>query len=199
MNSSCHEKVVRGNPLVSEVEELAHTRISECYQCGKCTAGCPAADRMELTPNQVIRLLQLEDPEPALRSNAIWVCVSCQTCSTRCPKSVDCAGVMDALRQLAIAQGKAPESARRTWLFLRAFLDNVRRNGRVHELDLVRRFKTSTFLRELNVPFLFKDAMLGPKMFRRGKLHLAARRARDRALVNRIFERCERREGEAGQ
>jgi heterodisulfide reductase subunit C len=66
------------SPL-SIVNELAHTRVQDCYQCGKCTAGCPAAQRMDLSPNQLVRLVQAGQLERALRSEAIWQCVSCQT------------------------------------------------------------------------------------------------------------------------
>ena len=75
------------------------------------------------------------------------------TCSTRCPKSVDCAGVMDALRQLAVEQGDGLRRQRlRTVLFQQAFLDNIRRNGRLSELELIGAFKTKAFLEDWSVP-----------------------------------------------
>jgi heterodisulfide reductase subunit C2 len=172
------------------VEELAHARVHDCYQCGKCSAGCPVVERMDSLPNQVLRLLQLERIERAVASGAIWECVSCMTCSTRCPKAVDCAGLMDALRQLSIEHGLASPAQRRTILFQQAFLDNIRRNGRLAELELVRKFKTQGFLDDLSVPHLFKDALLGPQLLRRGKLPLRSRRVKDRKLVGRIFARC---------
>jgi hypothetical protein len=84
------------------------------------------------------------------------------TCTTRCPKAVDCAGLMDALRQLSIEHGLASPAQRRTILFQQAFLDNFRRNGPLAELELVRKFKTQGFLDDLSLPQLFKDALLGP-------------------------------------
>lgn len=172
------------------VNQLAHTRVQDCYQCGKCTAGCPAAERMDLSPNQLVRMVQAGQLDRALRAEALWQCVSCQTCTTRCPKSVNCAGVLDALRQIAVERSVEAPAQRRTTLFLKAFLQNVRRNGRVNELELVGQFKTSVFLKDLNVPFLMKDAMLGPKMMGKGKLHLKGEKVRDRELVGRIFDRC---------
>jgi heterodisulfide reductase subunit C len=164
--------------------------LADCYQCGKCTAGCPVAVRMDMMPNQLVRLAQLGQVERASSANAIWECVSCQTCTTRCPKSVDCAGVMDSLRQLSIERA-APSSARnRTVLFHKAFLRNIRRNGRLNELELVGAFKASVFLKDLEIPFLFKDAMLAPRMKARGKLKLTGAKVRDRELLGRIFERC---------
>lgn len=172
------------------INQLAHTRVQDCYQCGKCTAGCPAAERMDLSPNQLVRLVQAEQLDRALRAESLWQCVSCQTCTTRCPKSVNCAGVLDALRQIAVERGVEAPAQRRTTMFLKAFLQNVRRNGRVNELELVGQFKTSVFMKDLNVPFLMKDALLGPKMMGKGKLHLKGEKARDRELVGRIFDRC---------
>jgi len=172
------------------VEQLADTHVGDCYQCGKCSAGCPVSETMDVLPNQVLRLVQLGRIEKALRCEAIWKCVSCMTCSARCPKSVECAGVMDALRQLAWEQGTVSEARRRTVLFQQAFLDNIRRNGRLRELELVGVFKSRAFFRDGNVRLLLKDALLAPKLARRGKLHLAGGRVKDRALVGRIFDRC---------
>lgn len=169
-------------------DETLHAE--DCYQCGKCTAGCPIAPQMDLMPNQVVRLVQLGHEERAMASEAIWLCVSCQTCSARCPKSVDCAGVMDRLRQMSIERSAAAPAQRRTILFQKAFLRNIRRNGRLNELELVRDFKTSSLLAELDIPFLFKDAALAPKMRARGKLKLRGGSVRDRGVVDRIFARC---------
>jgi len=175
----------------STVEQLAHARLRDCYQCGKCSAGCPAAERMDLQPNQLIRLVQLGRVEKAMRAGAIWECVSCMTCTTRCPKAVDCAAVLDALRQLAAQWDAVPPAYRRTLLFQQAFLDNIRRNGRLAELELVRSFKTRAFLGDLNLPLLMKDALLAPKLLKRGKLHLRPGKVKDCGIVERIFQRCQ--------
>lgn len=175
---------------VSTDDLATRTGVSSCYQCGKCTAGCPVADRMDIVPNQIIRLVQLGFEDRAIRAESIWQCVSCQTCTARCPQSVDCAGVMDALRQLSLVRNAAAPSQQRTVIFQKAFLQNVRRNGRLNELELVGMFKTSAFLADLNLPFLFKNAMLAPELTRRGKLHLNGTRVKDRDVVARIFDRC---------
>ncbi len=146
---------------------------------------------MDLLPNQLIRLVQLGRVEKALRAEAIWECVSCMTCTSRCPKAVDCAGVLDALRQLAAQHGLVPASQHRTLVFQQAFLDNIRRNGRLAELELVGHFKTKAFLGDLNLPLLMKDAFLAPKLLKRGKLHLLPGKVKDRAVVERIFQRCQ--------
>jgi heterodisulfide reductase subunit C2 len=172
------------------IERIAGTDVRDCYQCGKCSAGCPLAEHMDLLPHQLVRLVQMGRIDRALRSEAIWKCVSCMTCSTRCPKSVDCAGVIDALRQLAVEQGVASEERLRTVLFQQAFLDNIRRNGRLCELELIGMFKTKAFFKDKSLPLLFKDAMLAPQLIKRRKFHPRGERVRDRNVVRRIFERC---------
>jgi heterodisulfide reductase subunit C2 len=175
----------------TSVEELAHTDVSQCYQCGKCSAGCPMAEKMDVLPNRLIRLVQRGEIAKAAASEAVWLCVSCLTCTTRCPKSVDCAAVMDALRQIAVEKDLVAPTMRRTVFFQREFLRNIKRNGRLNELSLVMRFKLGAFLRDRSVPLLMKDSLLAPRMYKRGKLHLRSRGVRDLGVVERIFERCQ--------
>ncbi|MEE9618018.1 MAG: 4Fe-4S dicluster domain-containing protein [Anaerolineae bacterium] len=94
---------VRG-PFVRQVEEISGQDLLACNQCGKCSAGCPVVAAMDILPNQVIRMAQL-GMEEVLESNTIWICASCLTCSTRCPKGVDVPRLMEALRQSALRQG----------------------------------------------------------------------------------------------
>jgi heterodisulfide reductase subunit C len=94
---------VRG-PFVARVEEISGQDLLSCNQCGKCSAGCPVVAAMDLLPSQVIRMAQL-GMEDVLESNTIWICASCLTCATRCPKGVDLPRLMEALRQIALRQG----------------------------------------------------------------------------------------------
>ena len=175
---------------VAGAEVLGRPAISKCYQCGKCTAGCPVASRMEIVPNQIIRLLQLGRDDIALSNSSIWRCVSCLTCSARCPKLVDCAAMMDALRERSLQLGKVASEAETTVSFQKAFLNNIRQNGRLDELQLIARFKTEVAFRTLRPAVLFKDAALAPQLRKRKKLHLSAGRVADRELVGRIYARC---------
>jgi heterodisulfide reductase subunit C len=173
------------------IGQLAQTNLPDCYQCGKCSAGCPTGHHMDVMPNQLIRLVQLGHTDRALRSEAIWQCVSCQTCSSRCPKLVECAAVLDALRQLAIERGQASSLQKRNWLFQQAFLNNIRRNGRLNELELIGVFKSRAFTSDWSIPGLLKDSLLGPQLMKRGKFHLRGEKVQDRQVVRRIFDRCQ--------
>ena len=91
--------------VIAEIKAISGQDVRACYQCGKCTAGCPLASAMDLMPNQILRLLQLGEHEEVLKSRTIWQCASCLTCAARCPKDVDPARVMDALRTLLMRRG----------------------------------------------------------------------------------------------
>jgi heterodisulfide reductase subunit C len=148
------------------------------------------AAAVDLAPNQVVRALQLGNFKEAMTSDAIWACVSCQTCSTRCPQSVDCASIMDALREVSLQRGLASPELKAVVAFQQAFLNNIRRNGRLDEIELIAEFKLRALPSERSLRFLFKDAGLAPQLQKRRKLHLRGERVKDRAVVRRIFERC---------
>ncbi|HEC34554.1 MAG TPA: 4Fe-4S dicluster domain-containing protein [Chloroflexi bacterium] len=90
--------------FVRDVEEISGQDLLACNQCGKCSAGCPVAAAMDLLPSQAIRLAQL-GMEEVLQSRTIWVCASCLTCVTRCPKGVDLPRLMEALREISLRVG----------------------------------------------------------------------------------------------
>ena len=90
------------NAFITKVQRLSGQNLMACYQCGKCSAGCPMASYMDILPNQIIRLAQLGFEEELLNSKAIWMCASCLACNTRCPKGVRIAEVIEALRQIEL-------------------------------------------------------------------------------------------------
>jgi len=148
-------------PLSKTVLDDIGQNIFRCYQCVKCTSGCPLADQFDLTPNQIMRSLQLNEPS-ILESKAIWLCASCQTCASRCPQDINVTGVMDLLRIEAGKRGippAVPDVQRFHWLFMK-FIKHL---GRVPELIFVLVYK---ILR--GKPFA--DAGIGLRMFKKGKL-----------------------------
>jgi len=94
------------NELVNKVHEISGQNVFECYQCGNCSSGCPVVDYMDITPNQVMKLSQYGSIEEILKSETIWVCSTCLQCSTRCPKGIDVAKVMEAFRTINLRNGE---------------------------------------------------------------------------------------------
>jgi len=92
------------NDLVRKIEEISGQDLLACYQCGKCSAGCPAAFAMDMLPSQVIRYAQLGLVERVLASDTPWFCAACQTCYARCPKGVDLARIMEAMREIILQE-----------------------------------------------------------------------------------------------
>lgn len=91
---------------VQTIKDSSLQKIMNCYQCGKCTAGCPVADYMDIVPNEMMRLVMLGEIEKLLSSKAIWLCTSCFQCGTRCPKGIEVHRVFEALRSIALREGK---------------------------------------------------------------------------------------------
>lgn len=179
----------KSSSLAEAVSRLAGVDVSKCYQCGKCTAGCPMAAYMDITPNRIIHLVQTGDTaaaEKVLSCGAIWACAGCLTCTQRCPQKVDLAGVIDALRETSLDAGKVSPERKKVLAFHKAFLQTVRKTGLMSEMALVRRYKTAT-------KDLFSDVMLAPKMFLRGKLPLRSHKIKGRREIAAIFERCSKR------
>jgi heterodisulfide reductase subunit C len=105
MRVNISQKKVR-DAFVAKVEELSGQKILACYQCGKCSAGCPAVAEMDILPNQVIRYVQLGLKDELLKSESCWACASCLTCNARCPKGIKIAEVMEAVRQILLRKRK---------------------------------------------------------------------------------------------
>lgn len=90
------------NDFVKKVEEISGQSLLSCNQCGKCSAGCPMSFAMDFLPNQVIRLVQLGLEEDIAGSKTVWICASCFICTVRCPRGVDLAKVMEAVRLITL-------------------------------------------------------------------------------------------------
>ncbi len=105
MRTRLSQKKIKDD-FVKKIEELSGQKLLACYQCGKCSAGCPAVSEMDILPNQVIRFAQLGLKDELLESKSVWVCASCYTCNVRCPKGIKIAEVMEAVRQILLRKRK---------------------------------------------------------------------------------------------
>jgi heterodisulfide reductase subunit C len=163
-------------PSVTDFAEAIRDATGEdvrrCYQCAKCTAGCPNA------------FAQLGLKDIVLRASAIWLCVGCETCTARCPRDIDVARVMKGFCEMAVREGVRPAEPRvRT--FHEEFLRSVQAHGRCHELGMMAALKLKT-----RDPFT--DMGLGMSLFSKGKLSLLPHRVRDLPAVRKLFRSREK-------
>ena len=168
--------------FLEEAKRRSGEDLSLCYQCLKCTAGCPTAPHMDFRPNNIVRMIQMGMKDQVLRSHAIWLCVSCETCGTRCPNKIDIGALMDALREMAVEE-KVPAAERNIHLLHEAFIESIRRGGRVHEATMLIEYK-------LRSRDFFTDLLPGMVMFLKGKIPLLPTLIKGRGEIKRIFERC---------
>lgn len=122
--------------FTKEVEKRLDLDTSLCYQCGKCTAGCPVAYLMDHPPNQIIHLVQLGMKEKVLESRSIFLCVTCGICSERCPREVKIAELMNGLKGIAKEEGYGKKESEIV-IFDKVFLEIIREHGRLFEAELV--------------------------------------------------------------
>lgn len=152
---------VEKRTLAEEVKHHTGSNPYLCYQCVKCSSGCPVAEHMDLQPHQVMRSIQFDD-EKVLEAETPWICAACVTCTTRCPQGIDVAGVMDVLRIEVRKHGIKPPVPE-VELFTQVFLRIIGTTGRLYEAGLMGAMNMLT-LRPL------KDMDLGMQMILKRKI-----------------------------
>jgi heterodisulfide reductase subunit C len=150
--------------LNSHIKEIVGEDVNLCYQCEKCTSGCPVSMEMELVPAQVMHAAQLNLKEKILKANTIWLCASCETCTTRCPQGIDISAVMDALRIIARRE-KVKAAVPLVPAFYSLCLKTLKYIGCVYEIGV------AGILR-LRARRVMKDLPLAREMLKKGKLKL---------------------------
>lgn len=187
MSSDAHHSGISG--LGGEVLEHTEVKVSHCYQCGKCSAGCPLSVEMDYPPSVIMRMLQTGDQvleDRVLRSFSIWVCLTCEMCFARCPMSIDIPKMMDFLREKSINEKKANPKAKEIIAFHKSFLDSIKYTGRLYEIGLFADYKTRTLK-------ILDDLALAPKMMKRGKLNIIPELIKDRSGVAAIFRKSNKK------
>jgi heterodisulfide reductase subunit B len=173
--------------LAHEIKERSGENVFLCYQCKKCTAGCPVAAFFDLTPNQILRACQFGQTDMVLNSRTIWLCAACETCSTRCPQGIDIARIMDVLEIMA-QEKKIRPKARTVPMFYKSANRGIDWFGRMYELGLMAELYIREFLagepprKQFFRQFFRYDIAMAVKMLRAGKLTILpsiARRPRN--------------------
>ncbi|MBE6539626.1 MAG: 4Fe-4S dicluster domain-containing protein [Ruminococcaceae bacterium] len=87
-----------------EIVRISGVNPKKCMKCGKCTATCPAFDEMEYHPHQFVAMVENGDIQPLLESESLYRCLSCFACVDRCPRGVEPAKLVEAVRLTVIRQ-----------------------------------------------------------------------------------------------
>ena len=90
--------------LMNEIQRIAGVNPRKCMRCGKCSGTCPSYDKMEYHPHQFVYMVESGNIEPLLKSESLYMCLSCFACVERCPRGVEPAKVVEAVRLAAIRQ-----------------------------------------------------------------------------------------------
>jgi heterodisulfide reductase subunit C2 len=170
--------------FIRRVEATSEQKVSHCYQCGNCSASCPYTCVYDYPVNQIMRLVQLGQRDIVLRSRSIWLCATCQACTTRCPCNLDVALIMETLRIMSRREGVVSEGD--IQLFYDEFLKSVKAFGRVFETGLLPMYS-------LKAGKPFTDLDLAPLILKKGKLPLWPHRIKGHKEVSAIFNRFRNR------
>jgi len=143
-------------------------KIKECIQCGTCSASCPTSYAMDYTPREIIAAFRAGMLDRVLKSNTIWLCSSCYSCTVRCPSGIKLTDIMYELKRLAIEFGLTPKGVKAP-VVAELFVDIVNKNGRIAEVPLVSRFMLRT-----NPLGAFKMIPRAMKMYKRGRMPITS-------------------------
>lgn len=176
-------------PFSGEIAGMSGEPINSCYQCKKCSNGCPVTYAMDYQPHQIIKMMQLGLEEKVLSSRTLWLCAACETCGTRCPNEIKLAEMFDALKQKTEKSGHRV-GHKEASVFHKVFLSSVKKYGRIHEVGMMRQLmlKSGGLIGKLFSGVLFKDALLGLKFLKRGKLSLSAHKIKGVDDVKKILK-----------
>ncbi len=169
--------------FVKEVMKMrGGENILDCIQCGLCAGSCPTRFAMDYSPMQIIKMVHLGMRKRVLSSSTIWICSTCYTCYTRCPRAINFTALMMSLRNLAIEENFVDKNGIKP-KFHKSFFEIVNKYGRLHEPELQTRILKKSDLRSL-----FHNAALGWRLLRKGKLRIRAPKIDQSTDLSNILE-----------
>lgn len=178
----------RGYYFLNRMQGETGVDISACYQCERCTNACPVSHFMDIKPHQAIRYVQLGWREDLLKSSTIWICLSCEMCSTYCPNDVDVAEIINHLRNMAAYSSITPKE-KSLAVFHQTFLEVLQKSGRVNEFRLMNAYysKPDILKERVKQGILIEDLLLGMTLLRKGRLKLFTPRSRAIKEIKKIY------------
>lgn len=176
--------------LAQQIRRQCGENVFLCYQCGKCSSGCPVVEHFDLFPNELLRAVQLGRRDAVLKSRTLWLCAMCETCAVRCPHGINITKIMDVLKIMAQREG-LPSPLPTAVLFNQAALRGVRVFGKMYEAGIM----GEVYLRQMAAgtldyrQLLKRDLPLALKMIGKGKLKLLPSFGRVAASVKTAVKR----------
>lgn len=172
--------------FLSKVYNIPNGRkVNECIQCGTCSASCPTSEAMDYSPREIIAALRAGMLDRVLRSNTVWLCSSCYSCSVRCPAGIPFTDVMYELKRLGVKHRIGDKGAPNA-VMARAFVELVDKRGRNHEPALIRKYYLRT-----NPLRLLANAAVGFRLWLRGRMPLRAHKIKGAAELRRMMAAIE--------
>jgi len=152
--------------------------IASCLQCGTCSGGCTNIDLMDMSPRTLVLMVQRGEWEKVLKSNALWLCTSCYTCTARCPRGVRPSDVIEAVKAIAIRQGIKNDSTR----FNQIFVELVEKRGILFEPELMQKYG--------GIAAILEQAKLGIKLTLKGKMSPFSVKIKDPKTFSEVLEKA---------
>lgn len=95
---------MQNNDLKEQVIRMSGVNPKKCMRCGKCSGTCPSYGEMEYHPHQFVYMVENGDIKTLMKSDSLYKCLSCFACVDRCPRGVEPAKLIEAVRLLAVRQ-----------------------------------------------------------------------------------------------
>ena len=90
--------------IAEEIVRISGTDPKKCMKCGKCSGSCPAYDEMDFHPHQFVSMINNGNVAPLMASESVYRCLTCFACAERCPRGVEPAKLIEAVRLLQIRE-----------------------------------------------------------------------------------------------
>ena len=171
--------------FIEEIKKMpGGDKILDCIQCGVCAGSCHARFAMDYSPMQVLKMAHLGLKQEVLTSSTIWICASCYTCASRCPRGLNIPAIMSGFKNMAM-KNNVPAPIKLKPKFHKAFTEIVGKYGRMHEPELKMKLTNKTNLSEL-----MSNAGLAMRMFRKGKLKLQPTKLNPSTRFSEIYKKA---------
>ena len=156
--------------FIGEIGNLLHAAagnpLTTCIQCGTCSGTCPVAGFMDATPRRLIAMIRADRKEQVLKSNTYWYCASCYQCTVRCPRGIDIAEMMYALKRYSMWKGSHQKDLIGP-TFSETFVQTIMRSGRSYEPVLA-----TTYLFTYGFQDMLQEAATATGLMLKGRMPL---------------------------